>query len=363
MNSGCFSFGGFTLDPDNRRLSYDDKPVELSSRYLDALVLMVREAGRLVSKDRFMDEVWRGIPVTDEALTQCIRTLRRQLGDDAANPRFIETVPKHGYRFVASVDPGEPRQEVAPKRTSQPGHGARRRFLIIGLAGTAGGAIAGLLGGFFYGFAASAGPLGPGTGGSSVLLVLLAITIIVATVGAAGVSFGIAAAGGLSRDLGRWSVAGGAAGGLAVGAFVELIGLDAFRLLFGRGPADMTGAIEGLILGGAVGSGMWLAASGAEQLSLRSKILLAALVGACAGIAIAVFGGHLLGGSLDLLAQSFPDSRLGLERLGALVGEQGFGRLAHVLTAAIEGALFAGCIVGAMLVADRNDRPGAITRR
>jgi len=50
-----------------------------------------------------MDEVWRGIPVTDEALTQCIRTLRKQLGDDAARPRFIETVPKHGYRFIATV--------------------------------------------------------------------------------------------------------------------------------------------------------------------------------------------------------------------------------------------------------------------
>ena len=50
-----------------------------------------------------MGEVWRGIPVTDEALTQCIRTLRKQLGDDAARPRFIETVPKNGYRFVAPV--------------------------------------------------------------------------------------------------------------------------------------------------------------------------------------------------------------------------------------------------------------------
>src|SRR6185503_19790630 len=57
-----------------------------------------------ISKDRFLDEVWRGVPVTDEALTQCIKTLRRQLGDDAARPRFIETVPKHGYRFVAPVE-------------------------------------------------------------------------------------------------------------------------------------------------------------------------------------------------------------------------------------------------------------------
>src|SRR5918992_251027 len=102
--SNSFRFDRFILDPGDRQLRCDDEPVELNARYLDALALLVREAGRLVSKDRFMDEVWRGVPVTDEALTQCIRTLRRQLGDDAANPRFIETVPKHGYRFIALVE-------------------------------------------------------------------------------------------------------------------------------------------------------------------------------------------------------------------------------------------------------------------
>ena len=99
-----YSFDLFRLDPADRRLTRDGAPVEVSARYFDALALLVAERGRLVSKDRFMGEVWRGIPVTDEALTQCIRTLRKQLGDDAARPRFIETVPKHGYRFVAPVE-------------------------------------------------------------------------------------------------------------------------------------------------------------------------------------------------------------------------------------------------------------------
>ena len=78
-----FAFGRFILDA-RRRLTAGDQPIELNSRYLDALALMVGEPGKLVSKDRFLGEVWRGVPVTDEALTQCIRTLRRQLGDDAA---------------------------------------------------------------------------------------------------------------------------------------------------------------------------------------------------------------------------------------------------------------------------------------
>ena len=81
-------FEDFELDAGNRRLLRGSEPVELNGRYFDALALMVGEPGRLVTKDRFMDEVWRGVPVTDEALTQCIRTLRKQLGDNAAAPRF-----------------------------------------------------------------------------------------------------------------------------------------------------------------------------------------------------------------------------------------------------------------------------------
>ena len=104
MAPGRFRFERFSLDVRDRQLRRDDAPVELNGRYLDALALLVGEPGRLVSKDRFLAEVWRGVPVTDEALTQCIKTLRRQLGDDAGRPRFIETVPKHGYRFIAPVE-------------------------------------------------------------------------------------------------------------------------------------------------------------------------------------------------------------------------------------------------------------------
>src|SRR6478736_848602 len=101
--AGSFVFEQFTLDPDDRQLKRGGDTVELNGRYFDALTLLVRENGKLVSKDRFLNEVWRGVPVTDEALTQCVRTLRRQLGDNASRPKFIETVPKHGYRFIAAV--------------------------------------------------------------------------------------------------------------------------------------------------------------------------------------------------------------------------------------------------------------------
>jgi len=135
-----FAFEGFILDTDDRRLKADGQPVELNARYFDALALMAREQGRLVSKERFLSEVWDGVPVTDEALTQCIKTLRRQLGDEAGRPRFIETVPKHGYRFIAPVKLLE-----APKAQRIAHQDRWRQFLATGLAGTSGGAMAGLI--------------------------------------------------------------------------------------------------------------------------------------------------------------------------------------------------------------------------
>lgn len=80
--------------------------LDLKNRYLDALALILGEAGEFIAKDRLVGELWRGAPVTDEALTRCIRTLCHQLGDDAAQPRFIETMPKHGCRFTAGAEWG-----------------------------------------------------------------------------------------------------------------------------------------------------------------------------------------------------------------------------------------------------------------
>src|SRR3954454_20227718 len=139
MTTDCFRFARFTLDAADRRLRRDGAPVELNARYLDALCLLVGDAGKLIPKERFLDEVWRGVPVTDEALTQCIKTLRRQLGDDAARPRFIETVPKHGYRFIAPVEEtaGAGWSNAAARQPD-----AWRQFLLLGAAGTAGGGIA-----------------------------------------------------------------------------------------------------------------------------------------------------------------------------------------------------------------------------
>jgi len=78
------------------------------------------------------------------------------------------------------------------------------------------------------------------------------------------------------------------------------------------------------------------------------------LAGGGAGLLIALLGGRLMGGSLDLLARSLPQSRLRLDQIGALLGEEGFGTLSRIVTSAAEGALFAACIVGAMSLARRS---------
>ncbi|TPW05503.1 MAG: transcriptional regulator CadC [bacterium] len=360
MAPGCFRFGAFLLDPGDRRLTRDGVSVELNARYLDALALLVREHGKLVSKDRFLDEVWRGVPVTDEALTQCIRTIRRQLGDNAANPRFIETVPKHGYRFIAPVDspvPDAPAAALPVPPTSSPAPGGSWTLALqLGAAGMLGGGIAGVLGGLFYGLGA-AQPLPSGMGASSIVLVLIALTVAVGVIGGAGVGVGVAAARTAWGRTSPGAIVGGAFGGLIVGAIVKLLGVDAFNLLFGRSPSEMTGAGEGALLGAAIGLGIWLHAG--RGLSLRLTSAATAVAGAVVGVLIPVLGGRLMGGSLDLLARQFPASRLRLDPIGSLFGEADFGPVTQAVTGGIEGALFCGFVVGTIVLVQRRFGSGS----
>jgi DNA-binding winged helix-turn-helix (wHTH) protein len=336
-----FTFEGFRLDTAERRLTADDRLVDLNGRYFDALTLLVREQGKLVSKDRFLGEVWRGVPVTDEALTQCIKTLRRQLGDDAASPRFIETVPKHGYRFIAPVE------AVGPATRALNGSASWRGFVRTGSAGTLGGATAGLVGGLIYGFAGASQADQAGTGAFSTLLVLIAISVVVATIGAAGVSFAIATSELARTRSWQWLTTAAALGGLITGAVVKLLGTDAFTLLIGRAPRSITGAMEGLLLGAVVGASAWLV----RRLRLKRQAAVAgACSGAAAGAVIVMLKGHLLLGSLATLTRDFPDSHLNVARF---FGEPQFGVTAEVITAALEGALFVAGVVTMMEIARR----------
>ena len=89
----------------------------------------------------------------------------------------------------------------------------------------------------------------------SVLLVLLCVTLLVAIVGAAGVSVAIATSVFAQARSMSWLAVAGAGGGLVVGAFGKMLGHDVFSLLVGQPPRDITGAMEGLLIGAAVGLG------------------------------------------------------------------------------------------------------------
>src|SRR5215813_4556659 len=100
---GNYRFDDFHLDARNRLLLREGQPVPLNSKYFDVLLLLVSQSGQLVEKNRIFNEVWDGVFVTDAALTQCIKDIRKQLGDDASSPRYIKTVPKHGYVFIGNI--------------------------------------------------------------------------------------------------------------------------------------------------------------------------------------------------------------------------------------------------------------------
>ena len=102
-SASSYRFDDFHLDASNRHLSRNGEPVALNSKYFDVLLLLVSRSGQLVEKQQIFEEVWDGVFVTDAALTQCIKDIRRQLGDDASSPRYIKTVPKHGYVFIGNA--------------------------------------------------------------------------------------------------------------------------------------------------------------------------------------------------------------------------------------------------------------------
>lgn len=330
--SAPLCFGCFTLDFANRQLLRDGMEVELGSRYFDALALLARSPGALVSKDRFMEEVWKGIPVTDEALTQCIRTLRRSLGDEASSPRFIETVPKHGYRFVADISeaPGAP-------RLASPQSPAAR----VAGATTMGALAAGLLGGLFYGITGT-------TGGAAGIATLILLSATLAVLGGAAIGTGMALAT-LWRGEKDWAVIpGGAAGGIVIGALGSALAAHGMQSLTGVFPGRVTGMFEGMALGSAVAASLLIVLR--ANLSQTAAIVSATLVGASFTGLTALAGGSFLGGTLALLEAQFPASHLQMADVGALFGDEGFGETSRFFTAMIEGSVFASAIVYANLV-------------
>src|SRR5262245_61539233 len=98
-----FTFGEFTLAPKERLFLRGRQPVPLTPKAFDLLVALVRRSGHLVTKDDLLREVWPGTFVEEVNLTVHISGLRKALDRASNGSSMIETIPTHGYRFVAPV--------------------------------------------------------------------------------------------------------------------------------------------------------------------------------------------------------------------------------------------------------------------
>jgi TolB-like protein/DNA-binding winged helix-turn-helix (wHTH) protein/Tfp pilus assembly protein PilF len=132
-----FRFDRFQADDTAFRLTADGVPVSLEPKALRLLLYLIQNRGRLVRKQELLDAVWAEAAVSESALTRSVGLLRKALDDDSREPRFIETVPTAGYRFIAQVEmaaefqpgaPAAPAQPPAPPATADP-----RRHLRLGL--------------------------------------------------------------------------------------------------------------------------------------------------------------------------------------------------------------------------------------
>jgi DNA-binding winged helix-turn-helix (wHTH) protein/tetratricopeptide (TPR) repeat protein len=114
-----FVFGPFRLNASERRLVRGDKPVPLAPKVFDTLVVLVENGGRLVDKDELMRRLWPDSFVEEATLARNISDLRKVLGESSGEAKYIETVPKSGYRFVATVTKrgGEGTTLVLERRT------------------------------------------------------------------------------------------------------------------------------------------------------------------------------------------------------------------------------------------------------
>jgi DNA-binding winged helix-turn-helix (wHTH) protein len=103
MEKEMYEFGAFSLDSAERVLSRDGSSLTLTPKVFDTLLCLVRNRGRLLTKDELLKEIWPDTFVEEVNLAVNISTLRKALGENPQDGRYIVTVPGHGYRFVADV--------------------------------------------------------------------------------------------------------------------------------------------------------------------------------------------------------------------------------------------------------------------
>lgn len=111
--------GKWRVEPRAGRLEASGRRVRIKPKVMDLLAHFARHPGRVLSKESLLETLWNGSYVTENTLMNAISELRKALGDDVRKPVFIETLPKRGYRLIATVD-GASDAAPAPRATTTP---------------------------------------------------------------------------------------------------------------------------------------------------------------------------------------------------------------------------------------------------
>lgn len=350
-----YHFDEFVLSTRRRLLLRGGIEQPLIPRYFDLLVFLVEHRHEAVHRRDIFDRVWSDSIVSDSALSQAIRTIRRVLDDDPRDPRFIRTVSRHGYRFVFPEVVEEdddvattnlPAVVPAPSavlqlETSQ----TRSRPVVNGsVRASAGAAAAGMAAGTVGGLILAAAP--ESTAPFAIVPVLAAVAAICGGLGGAGVGAGVMlaeSAAPVHRTVRL--AAGGALGGGLVGTAVQWLTRWALSALVGL-QLDIGGGFEGVLIGGCAGLGLAIATRAKDDgLEVRGRTRLhAAIVVAVAcglaGLVLTLAGRPLAGGTIHAIADAAEGSRATLAPLGRLIGEPGFGPTSRTILAIGECALF-----------------------
>ena len=130
-------FDAFEVDTSTKELRKHGTRLRLAEQPFQALSLLLEQRGQLVTREEFQKRLWpEGVFVDFErGLNKAINRLREVLGDDAEHPRYIETLPQRGYRFIGNIATEAPAQQ--PPVTGAPKSGISRRGIIAGVAGSA----------------------------------------------------------------------------------------------------------------------------------------------------------------------------------------------------------------------------------
>ena len=384
-----YRFSDFTLSPQRRLLVRDGREVPLIPRYFDLLLLLIERRHEAVHRREIFDRVWGEVIVSESALSQAVRTIRRTLGDDSQEPRFIRTVSRHGYQFVLDVIEEHEEHDAQPASQAEAPGGAaiaidididadRRDAPMLWIRAATGGALAGIAAGGMGGLILAAAP------GSAATFAIAPVLAVIGggcgALGGAGVGAGLALAGRLSKSpsavadtkspsavAGTKSpsavadtespsavadtespsavadtespsavalVAGAALGGGLVGTAAQWLARWGLAALLGL-DIDVGGGLEGVAIGGAAGAG-YAFATGTR---LRAALITAVFCG-LAGLALTLAGYPLVGGTIHTIADATSGSRATLTPLGRLIGEPDFGPVSRAIIAFGEGALF-----------------------